>query len=175
MKRINPKLINSIFTAIISIVALWFIGTTLFLKLFGLSGYYVRTKSMEPTITQGSIVFVEKIDFDDITVGDVLTFQSADTTRRFTHRVVRIDSKNKLLYTRGDANNVDDPEPAKYERVLGKVKYSAPVAGYVVMAVTSRTGVIITASILIVWLSVEIEVFRLNKRRMKETDEKKDN
>ena len=173
MKRINPKLINSIFTAIISIVALWFIGTTLFLKLFGLSGYYVRTKSMEPTISQGSIVFVEKIDFDDITVGDVLTFQSADTTRRFTHRVVKIDSKNVLLYTRGDANNVDDPEPARYESVIGRVKYSVPVAGYVVMAVTSRTGVIVTASILVVWLSVEIEVFRLYKRRKKKADEEK--
>lgn len=174
MKQIKPKTVNSVVTSVIAIVALWFIGVTLVPKLFGLSGYYVKTESMEPTIPIGSVVYVKKIDFSDIKVDDVLTFQSQDTQKRFTHRVVKIDKKNMLLYTRGDANNVNDPEPTQYERVLGKVRLYIPVVGYVVMAVTSRMGMVVTAAVVIVWLSVEMEVFRLYKRRMKKTDEKKD-
>lgn len=175
MKQTKPKKINSVITTVIAIAALWFIGITLIPKCFGLSGYYVRTKSMEPTIPTGSIVYVRKMDFSDIKVGDVLTFQSQDTLKRFTHRVVEIDKENTLLYTRGDANNVDDPEPTKYDRVIGKVEFFIPVVGYVVMAATSRVGVIVTVAVLIIWLSIEMEVFRSYRRRMKKTDEKKDN
>ncbi|MBQ3005311.1 MAG: signal peptidase I [Clostridia bacterium] len=169
------KLINDIATTVISIFFLFVIAVSLIPKLFGLSGFYVETDSMAPTFSEGSLVFTEQVEFSEIRVGDMLTFESKDTTRRFTHRVYKLDNNEQLIYTKGDANDTRDPVPTPYEFVRGRVRLIIPYMGFVVEALNSTVGRIITAVLIVIWIAVEIELFRIRRKELSKTDEEKNN
>lgn len=141
----------------------------------GLSGFVVESDSMAPTFTRGDVVFAEKIEFDDIRVGDILTFESKDTTKRFTHRVYELDNNEQLIYTKGDANNTQDPSPIAYKFVKGRVRYVLPFVGYVIKALNSTAGRIVAGTLLVLWLAIEIEIYSIHRKELSKTDEEKNN
>jgi len=167
------KLINDIATTVISIFFLFVIAVSLIPKLFGLSGFYVETDSMAPTFSEGSLVFTEQVEFSEIRVGDMLTFESKDTTRRFTHRVYKLDNNEQLIYTKGDANDTRDPLPTSYKFVKGRVIYILPFMGYVIEALNSTAGRIVAGVVIILWLAIEIELYRTKRKELSKTDEEK--
>ncbi len=169
------KLINDIATTVIIIFFLLVIAVSLIPRAFGLSGFYVETDSMTPTFGEGSLVFAEKVEFSEIREGDILTFESKDTTRRFTHRVYKLDNNEQLIYTKGDANDTRDPVPISYTFVKGRVKLIIPYMGYVVEALNSNTGRITTTILIVVWVAVEIEFYRIRRKELSKTDEEKNN
>ena len=75
-----------------------------------------RTGSMEPTIETGSIALVHEIPAMEMSEGDVVTVDRGESLLPVTHRVTEITNVNEatgeVTFTmRGDANDVDDPEP----------------------------------------------------------------
>ena len=67
---------------------------------------YAKTvgTSMEPTLSEGDLVLIIPIKFEDVAVGDVVAFQ---TMRGMVlHRV--IERTEKCLFTRGDGETQDD-------------------------------------------------------------------
>jgi signal peptidase len=97
----------------------------------GRSNFIVLGGSMEPNIRVGSVVVTEKVRFDRLQVGDVITYVSR-SNEVFTHRIVDLhqDQLGAAFRTRGDANASDDPEEVRPANVLGRVWYSVPWAGY---------------------------------------------
>lgn len=99
-------------------------------SLFGYRMYHVITGSMEPTIETGGNVIVKSVDEDELSVGDIITFQSKEAAiygHANTHRILRIemDEQNRRVYvTKGDANPVEDEEIVYYDEIYGKVVYS---------------------------------------------------
>lgn len=137
-------------------------------KIFGYKSFYIETGSMSPTISQGSMVLEKKVDFEDITEGDVLTFKNTEGTKFFTHRVIEIDRANKMFKTKGDANAEQDPSMASYYLVVGRVDFAVPLVGYVLKFLSSTVGRITLACVYIAWIAIEIEIFVMKRKAPQE-------
>ncbi len=137
----------------------------------------VKSGSMEPAITTGSIVVVKSAD--SYAVGDVITF-GEDTKRQIptTHRIVSIEGEGESteFTTKGDANEEIDPSPVAFREVIGRVAFDVPYAGYILDFARQPVGFLlligIPAGIIIVDESMRIvrEVMYLRRSRRKEIE-----
>ncbi|MBP9759595.1 signal peptidase I [Candidatus Dojkabacteria bacterium] len=137
--RINDKkeIVFNLIT-IASICILIFVALSTF-NPFNFKIYTVLSGSMEPTITQGSIIIVSpKAQY---LVGDIITFYTSkdrfsdnmkvDTV---THRIISINkiSNNEVFLTKGDANASNDKEQISRSNIVGRVVFEIPSIGYVI-------------------------------------------
>lgn len=134
------KKICNILIAIILIILLFLAGALFGPKLFGYDMLAVVSGSMEPNIPVGSIVYVREVPFEDIEVGDVISFNVSQDTL-VTHRVEEIDENKQEITTKGDANNTNDGEPISYSNVKGKVFFSIPFLGILSQAIKTPLGI----------------------------------
>ncbi len=134
-------------------------------KLAGYSGYVVVSGSMEPEIPVGSLVFSHEIDPATLQLGDVIVFiDPARSATPITHRVIINDALSGTIITKGDANEVEDANPALYDNVLGKVVIHIPRVGFAAAKLTSALGKIIAGLLLLeAWLLIEISRRKLKK------------
>lgn len=109
------------------------------LLLCGMKLYCIETGSMEPDYPIGSMVVVERVYFEALSEGDVITYVVSGNTV-VTHRVVGIDTEHRLLTTKGDNNLVADTSPVSYENVLGRVNICVPGFGYIFLFLSTRFG-----------------------------------
>lgn len=132
----------------------------------------VVSGSMEPTLPYGSLIIIapQQTYFE----GDVVTFRSSgnEEVKRFTHRIVSI--ADGFAATKGDASTSIDPEPTALSRAEGKVLFSVPYVGFLVMAFGSPKVKIAAVVLVIVWLAVELEFARRRKRELEELKENED-
>src|SRR5581483_7135669 len=82
--------------------------------------YIVKSPSMGTTAPVGTLVWVRPVHFDDVHVGDVITFHppSASGTT-YTHRVVAKRTDGTLT-TKGDNNDVADPWSVGRNDLIGR-------------------------------------------------------
>ena len=117
------------------------------LSLFHIRFYIVMTGSMTPTIPVGSICVVNhNILFEDISAGDIISFQVGDSTS-VTHRAIRIT--NEGIITKGDSNDIEDIAPVTAENYLGKTVFHIPKLGYVMLFLKGRVGRVIVTVIIV--------------------------
>ena len=91
----------------------------------------VRSGSMTPTYSVGSMLVVKTVDPSDVRVGMPLSFITDDGRTIETHRVIQVvQDKNGLSFrTKGDANLTADPDLVPASAVRGSVKWSVPRVG----------------------------------------------
>ena len=157
------KIIIDIFTSFIVLLSLFLLTIGLLPKITSYDAYYVISDSMKPAINKGDLVFTKEVSFEEIEVGDVLTFTKDGSGRWFSHRVVRIKEEEKSFRTKGDNNNVEDPGYTSFDNVVGRVEKKFPVVGFVPMALSTVWGKIVLVIIYAVYIAVEIENFRHKK------------
>lgn len=123
--------------------------------------YIVLSGSMSPEFDTGSLAFVQDVDTDELAIGDIITYRSqADSDSLTTHRIVEVQRNDSLQFvTRGDANNVNDPNPVLAENIVGQVTGSVPYVGYALNFVQTRQGLIL----LIFVPGILIIVYELSK------------
>jgi signal peptidase len=106
----------------------------------GLQLLAVMSGSMEPTINVGGIVGIRPVPANELRVGDVITFanQSAPDVL-VTHRIVSVENRDgqSFLTTKGDANDAVDAMAAPATRAVGRVDFSLPWLGFVMMWLSS--------------------------------------
>lgn len=91
------------------------------------SMFRVVTGSMEPAITENSLIVAKNLPIDDVKVGDIVTFRSRSAEMAgsiITHRVVRCEKSESgkvLLFTKGDANSAEDVLPVDADNYIGTV------------------------------------------------------
>ena len=107
-------------------------------RLFGYEIYNVVSGSMEPALPTGSAVFVQYEEPTKIEIGDIVAYM--DGGEPVTHRVIENHMVEHELVTKGDANEVADFDPVPYRSLIGIVRYSFPVLGYYLMALTGVAG-----------------------------------
>jgi len=103
----------------------------------------VEGVSMEPTLHEGDILIVKGVHPKDIEIGDIIVFESSESTphilpnKTVVHRVIDIkydEERNQYLYlTKGD-NNKTNPIPDGWvpdEDVYGVVIFIIPRVGVV--------------------------------------------
>ena len=89
------------------------------LRLTGHQVYYITSGSMSPSIPVGSAVITKAVDPEGLTEGDIIAYYGGDTV--VVHRVVKNDTKERTITTKGDANDINDPRPVPYSEVAGIV------------------------------------------------------
>lgn len=117
-------------------------------RAMGMQEYNVITGSMTPEIPIGSIVYVKPVDFNSLSVGDIIAFDVGASV--VTHRIVEVDDEKNTLTTKGDANPANDFMPVSYTNVRGKVVAHYPFIGSVAAIISETTGKIGAFIVLIV-------------------------
>lgn len=99
-------------------------------EIMGYKFFVVLTGSMEPDIGIGDLIIVKTVDPMTINSGDIITFQSSQSENIITHRVKeKSDNENIEFITKGDANNVEDPNLVNSDSLIGKVSVHVPKVG----------------------------------------------
>lgn len=103
------------------------------IQVFGFKVYGVLTGSMEPAYPTGSLIYVRKVDPNDLVVGDVITFSLSPNVIA-THRIVSIvpDENNpayRRFQTKGDANKSVDASLVDPSAIIGRVSFCIPMLG----------------------------------------------
>jgi len=103
--------------------------------------YVVRSASMQPAISSGSLILIRRMD--NYNQGDIITFLNPKALT--THRVVEIEETNgaSLYVTKGDANETEDDFRVKKELVKGKVVLAIPYLGYPINFTKTLPGLIL--------------------------------
>ena len=164
------KIISNLITVILAFAALLVI-----ISLFPVTGNYkilvVQSGSMEPAIKTGSVVIVKPAD--NYQINDIITFVDKDGGKSTTHRIVKTETENGETYfvTKGDANNAEDNNKITEDKIIGKVLFSIPYAGYAAAAAKEPLGftllIIVPAGLIIF---EEIGKIRKELRKRKEKD-----
>ena len=124
---------------------LLFIPLTTFIcvLIYVVSGYFryyaiaVASGSMEPKISKGDVVIVDK-NIKTIQEGDILAHKHDGKV--IVHRVYRIvkDGDEYFVYTKGDANEDYDKYKITTDMFVGIVKFKIPLIGYPTVLVNER-------------------------------------
>ncbi|BCW37317.1 hypothetical protein StoSoilA2_33730 [Arthrobacter sp. StoSoilA2] len=120
-------------------LALLAVGVLIMLpKVTGSQTYSVLTNSMAPKYAPGTFMVSQAADFDELKLGDVITYQiESGKPGVITHRIVGfgfLQTGEKTLTTKGDNNDVADPQPVREIQVRGKLLYAVPFVGFVANA-----------------------------------------
>ncbi len=126
-------------------------------RLAGIKTFVVISGSMEPAIPVGSMVYSKAVDPKTLETGDVIVFYSSNAPQGggtgevipVTHRVVLNDTTNGEITTKGDANEKNDISKVAYLNVEGKVIFHIPQMGYLAAPLSSMTGKIALALIIL--------------------------
>lgn len=168
--------IGSLFARVVSYVLLLVVvlGALVMIVVPLASGsqtYTVLTSSMAPKYAPGTFLVVKPIPFDQLRVGDIITYQIASGKPEvITHRITAVGATQtgaRVLTTKGDNNSLADATPVQEMQVKGKLFYAVPYMGFVANSVGQErdTLVPIIAAGLIAFGAVSIVRETLNKKR----------
>lgn len=121
-------------------------------SILGYRIYAVKTGSMSPAYSVGSMVVVKVKNAEDISVGDDITFyRPGNDIDIWTHRVTQIiedyNGQGIAFKTQGIANKSEDPFITLGGNVVGTVSFSIPFVGYILSFI--QGNMLLTAVILI--------------------------
>ena len=106
--------------------------------IFGYRVMQVISDSMRPTIAAETCIVIEKVEeFEDIRVGDVITFVSEDpriegyhNTHRVNDIITDAETGEVLLQTKGDAYETPDAHLVSFDQVTGRYVGELPFGKY---------------------------------------------
>ena len=119
--------------------------------------------SMEPAIGRGAFVLALPAGAEGYAVGDVVTVQQGGGTP-YTHRITRLADLAGVdhVETKGDANAAPDPAIVPTGAIVGRVAFSVPLLGYLVLLLATAAGLagflaVCATMLLLVWVIEELE------------------
>lgn len=150
MRKWILNLIEITILIIISFFAFLLIFQSTFLKnksIFGYRSYVIASNSMYPVLEYGDVILVKDISFDDIEIGDIITYQGNNgelKNKIITHEVIDINYVNdvKVLVTKGRANTGVDPYVYP-EQIYGKFFYKYTIISFVSKIVRNKFGFVL--------------------------------
>mgnify|MGYP002767559843 FL=1 len=119
-------------------------------SVFGYSMLIVASPSMTGAIEAGDAIIIKKSD--SYAVGDVITYFPADENFSVTHRIVRMEGDK--FYTKGDANQSEDPDPVLIDQIAGKVAVKLDKVGYFIEWLKSPIGIIFAATFIVLLILI---------------------
>ena len=119
-------------------------------SVFGYSMLIIASPSMTGAIEAGDAIIIKKSD--SYAVGDVITYFPADENFSVTHRIVRMEGDK--FYTKGDANQSEDPDPVLIDQIAGKVAVKLDKVGYFIEWLKSPIGIIFAATFIVLLILI---------------------
>ena len=124
-------------------------------SIFGIKTFTIISSSMEPTFKIDDIIFVKKIDENQLQIGDIISFiQDKDI---ITHRIEKIE-KNEgglVFITKGDANSTTDINKVKLSQIEGKYIFKISKVGKIFYILKNKVVFTIGTIILIICYIIE--------------------
>lgn len=159
MRRLPRRALDRLLTlgAVLGAAVLVLVATGFVL---GVRPVFLRSGSMAPTMTTGSLVLVRTTAAGDLRVGDVVCVRTSDGTR-VTHRIASLrrdgDPENgvAVLTLRGDANRAADPQTYRVRtayRAIGHV----PWVGRVFGAASGPAGIFVLGAFVTMMLTLVV-------------------
>jgi len=107
----------------------------------------VESGSMEPTIPLGAAIVVAPAE--EYAAGDIVTYQRREDARATTHRLVGTEAVDgqREWRTRGDANDTADITTVASREIVGAVRLTVPLLGFVLAWLQQPVGFIILIAI----------------------------
>ena len=117
----------------------------LILVLAGFRPFILKSESMEPIYTEGSLCWVNtRVDLDSVEVGDVLVYRSPANTI-VLHRLVEKESSKDTstlpVVMQGDANSMSQNVTLSSINFIGREAFTIPRLGVVVEHILSNNAV----------------------------------
>ena len=148
-------------------------------RLIGLRPYAVLSGSMEPTYKTGAIVYVKKVDYRDLTVGDPITFMLNEEAVA-THRIVEVipdeEEPGTIRYrTKGDNNEDVDGGLVHCRNIIGKPIFTIPYLGYAANYIQHPPGtyIVVAACAILLLLAFLPDLFDEDDGKKKKHTAKK--
>ena len=107
-------------------------------RIAGYQLYHITSGSMEPAVPVGSLAIVKPCDPVELTEGDIIAYYTSDSV--VIHRVFLNQPEKGSLITKGDANEISDPRPVRYDNVAGIVTRHYDRLGVVLGVIGSMKG-----------------------------------
>ena len=149
----TTKVIGSIAKVISSAIYLLIIVAVIVALLPMIAGFkpiVVLSGSMEPTYPVGSVIYYKATTYEDIAIGDAITFKIGGGALA-THRVIEKNDELQEFTTKGDNNPTEDANPIAYQSVVGKTaKIAIPYAGVIATHLKEIPVIIGLGAILII-------------------------
>lgn len=138
-----------------------FIGVAIlsiiFLTILYLLGYHPRivlSGSMEPTLSKGSLSFIDIHEsVDKMEEGDIIAFR-LQSGQEVTHRITV--KHQGYFITKGDANEIEDYAPVSYEQVIGKTAFWIPKVGNIILFFKTRRGIQVLLGVLLICVGTDL-------------------
>ena len=166
-----PKKVKKIWDTVTTVLVVLVVIFAIFLmgsRLVGLQVFNVISGSMEPTYSVGDLLYVKTVDPDSVKVGDPITFVLNEDLVVATHRVVAVDSQNRLFTTKGDANETEDASPVHFNNLVGVPVFAIPLLGYVSAYIQNPPGMYVAIAFGVVLLAAVFLPDMLVKKPEKE-------
>lgn len=136
--------IASAATTMMVVAAALALGAFTFAVASGLKPAVIKSGSMEPMLSRGSLILVKPTPADQLKVGDVITFGNPNTRdgNTVTHRITTIQNTEKgtVFITKGDNNDARDPWNLQLEKDAGVLRHDVPYVGHLSFFVHSKLG-----------------------------------
>lgn len=150
VKKMIKKIFKIIFIITLLIIAIYssvILIQKIVLKdktpsVFGIKNYIILSGSMEPTISEGDVVFVQKTN--DIEKNDIVSYRFNNSV--ITHRVIEVtlnENNEKQFKTKGDANLVEDDVIVNIENIEGKYLFKIKKIGKVILFLKNNMEIVI--------------------------------
>ncbi|MBR6034141.1 MAG: signal peptidase I [Clostridia bacterium] len=132
-KPIEPKGTIPLVAGIVLLI--WFT-----IGIFPIKPIGVASGSMEPYISIGDLVIIQKCNSNDIQIDDIIEYSMKDYS--VIHRVVKKYQENGSTYfiTKGDSNSNVDSDPVTEDMLKGKVIFKIPYLAWPTIWVGRLSG-----------------------------------
>ena len=171
MKLKLGKIINNIFLGF-SIVVFLFVCFIVFFSstdkkdiyILGYKPYVVVSDSMYPYIKVNSIVITKRVNYNDIKVGDVISFDVETIEYSVCHRVIEITDDG--LVTKGDNSAVIDVAKVREENLNGKLVLKTNILADILKLVEVHGVflIIVVPIALVVMVVISVKMFMPSKK-----------
>ena len=131
--------------------------------------YHITGESMEPTLKRGSIIYCND-DNKNLKKDDIITYIVNDK-ELVSHRIVKIE--DDLIETKGDANNMSDPNRVHINDVKGKVQnITIPYVGYFINIINNNLIIFVPTFVIILILEFFLSNKEFTNIKNKDREEK---
>ena len=117
----------------------------LILVLAGFRPFILKSKSMEPIYTKGSLCWVNtRVDLNSVEIGDVLVYRSPANTlvlHRLVDKSASVDTSSLPVTMQGDANSMSQDVTLSSINFIGRETFTIPRLGVMVEHILSNNAI----------------------------------
>ena len=139
----------------------------LILVLAGFRPFILKSESMEPVYTKGSLCWVNtRVDLDSVEIGDVLVYRSPANTlvlHRLVDKSSSVGTSTLPVTMQGDANSMSQDVTLSSINFIGREAFTIPRLGMMVEHILSNNAIWFIVAVFVLLAAVPWESIHRRK------------